>query len=486
MKKSLFSKILIFSFLVLLTAKSEAAYVSRFDAMVYHPTVDGGPYFSVYGTKTHEAWQGHLGFTFDYANRPLQFSGFGFLLGQRQSVIDHMLTLHTVGSIGFTDWFTAGLRVPIVLYNWFYSDEPIAAPSGTPDKAAMMGDLEVVMKFRIVDLEKHRVGVAFIPRLTLPSGDPIRYTGSGNLTGGGTLAVEFEPVRDVLNIGVNAGAIMRDEATRFGVTIGPQLTYGLGVNYHFHRRWAVIAEGFGSTTFANLFAEVNSPLEAGAGIRHIFGDSGFSLDAAGNAGIIDGAASPRFRGMLTLGWASPAKEPRPIPEPRIEGNKIVLLGAIFFDTNKATIKAISYPVLDDVVDVLQKHPEITLVEVQGHTDNRASDSYNLKLSQARSESTVDYLVQKGIDRSRLQPKGYGESQPIATNDTAEGMSQNRRTEFVILSTTDPAIIQHRDETTRPPVETQTQTTAPPPVTTSTDSSSPTTPDNTENWPNFSE
>jgi outer membrane protein OmpA-like peptidoglycan-associated protein len=439
MKKALCALLLLVLTVFVMPATVHAAYVSRFDALVYDPTVDGGSYFTVYDTATLDAWQGHLGFSLDYANRPLQFSGTGAFVGRRQSVIDHMATLNTFGALGFTDWFNVGLRVPVVLYNWFYSDEPVAAPSGTPDKAAMMGDLEVVMKFRLIDIEKHPVGLAFVPRMTLPSGDVVRYTGTGHFTGGGTLAFEFAPI-DKLHFGLNAGAMMRDTVTRHGVTMGPLATYGLGVNYQFHRRWAVIAESFGSTTFDNLFSTRNSPLEAGAGVRHVFGDSGLSLDLAGTAGLIDGVGSPRFRAFATLGWTSGRKEPKPLPDPRIKDNKIILWGKIFFDTDKATIKPVSYPVLDDVVDVLTKHPEITLVEIQGHTDNRASDAYNMKLSQARAESAQNYLVQHGILASRLRAVGFGERLPIASNDNEMGMSQNRRTEFIIISTTDSSII----------------------------------------------
>lgn len=476
MRQALFSVLLCVLTVVLMTATAHAAYVSRFDALVYDPTVDGGSYFTVYGAETLDAWQGHLGFSFDYANRPLKFNGTGAFVGLRQSVIDHMVTMNTFGALGFTDWFNVGLRVPVVLYNWFYSDEPVAAPSGTPDKAAMMGDLEVVMKFRLIDVEKHHVGLALVPRMTLPSGDVMRYAGTGHFTGGGTLALEFAPI-DKWHFGLNAGAMMRDTVTRHGVTIGPLATYGLGVNYQFHRRWAVIAESFGSTAFDNLFSSRNSPLEAGAGVRHVFGDSGLSLDVAGTAGLIDGVGSPRFRAFATLGWTSGRKEPKPIPDPRIAGNKIILWGKIFFDTDKATIKPVSHPVLDEVVDVLNKHPEITSVEIQGHTDNRATDAYNIKLSQARAESAMNYLVQHGIASSRLHAVGFGERLPIASNDTGAGMSQNRRTEFIIISTADSSIIQQTDASAQPasvrPQEPQ-------------PASSPTTPPSTSEWPNFSE
>jgi outer membrane protein OmpA-like peptidoglycan-associated protein len=69
------------------------------------------------------------------------------------------------------------------------------------------------------------------------------------------------------------------------------------------------------------------------------------------------------------------------------------------------------------------------VEIEGHTDASGSEAHNLKLSQQRAESVRDYLVSKGVEASRLVAKGYGESQPIADNDSPEGMAKNRRVEL---------------------------------------------------------
>jgi len=72
------------------------------------------------------------------------------------------------------------------------------------------------------------------------------------------------------------------------------------------------------------------------------------------------------------------------------------------------------------------------IEISGHTDNVGSASYNQKLSESRAKAVVDYLLKKGVDASRLEYKGYGFEQPVASNKTEEGRQQNRRTEFKIL------------------------------------------------------
>jgi outer membrane protein OmpA-like peptidoglycan-associated protein len=88
--------------------------------------------------------------------------------------------------------------------------------------------------------------------------------------------------------------------------------------------------------------------------------------------------------------------------------------------------------------MLTENPAIT-IEIGGHTDSKGTNAYNQKLSEARAQSVVDYLVSKGIDKSRLFAKGYGETMPVAPNtkedgtDNPEGREMNRRTEFKILS-----------------------------------------------------
>ncbi len=116
----------------------------------------------------------------------------------------------------------------------------------------------------------------------------------------------------------------------------------------------------------------------------------------------------------------------------ITEKKIELKQTVFFDTNKATIKPVSFALLDDVALAMRDNPKIK-VEVQGHTDSVGNDAFNLKLSQSRAESVRTYLLKKGITSDRMDPKGYGENVPIADNRTTDGRSQNRRVEFVITA-----------------------------------------------------
>lgn len=113
----------------------------------------------------------------------------------------------------------------------------------------------------------------------------------------------------------------------------------------------------------------------------------------------------------------------------LKGNRLEILDRVFFRTNKAVIVRRSYRLLNNVAKVLNNHPEIAKIQVEGHTDDRGSDTSNKKLSQRRAASVRKYLIGKGVSGDRLEAIGYGEETPIATNDTNEGRSTNRRVEF---------------------------------------------------------
>lgn len=114
------------------------------------------------------------------------------------------------------------------------------------------------------------------------------------------------------------------------------------------------------------------------------------------------------------------------------GSKIILKN-IFFDFDKATLRPESTNELERLTNLLKVDAPTLKIEISGHTDSKGADAYNKTLSNNRAKAVVDYLVSKGIAADRLTSAGYGEEQPIATNDTDEGRQLNRRTEFKIIS-----------------------------------------------------
>ncbi len=114
-----------------------------------------------------------------------------------------------------------------------------------------------------------------------------------------------------------------------------------------------------------------------------------------------------------------------------EGN-VQLLQPIEFEFGRAVIKAVSYPILDEVVDLMKSRPKIR-IGVNGHTDSHGALELNMRLSRERAAACKNYLSAHGIAASRLESQGFGPNQPVADNNTDEGRAKNRRVEFKILS-----------------------------------------------------
>lgn len=131
----------------------------------------------------------------------------------------------------------------------------------------------------------------------------------------------------------------------------------------------------------------------------------------------------------------PVAEPEPPPEPElatIGDETIDLAEKIRFKTSSPVLLPESERLLDHVAVLLFDHPELQRIRIDGHTDSQGKDAANLKLSQQRAESVRAYLEKAGVEPKRMTAKGFGETKPIADNDTPEGREQNRRVEITIL------------------------------------------------------
>ncbi|MFN3404523.1 MAG: OmpA family protein [Cytophagaceae bacterium] len=115
--------------------------------------------------------------------------------------------------------------------------------------------------------------------------------------------------------------------------------------------------------------------------------------------------------------------------PVVKGT-VITLRNIFFDYDKSHLRKESEAELERVFNFLKTYPDIK-IEIAGHTDADGGHDYNINLSKKRAEAVYSYLVKKGINKNRLEPKGYGETKPVAPNDTNDGKQLNRRTELII-------------------------------------------------------
>jgi len=158
------------------------------------------------------------------------------------------------------------------------------------------------------------------------------------------------------------------------------------------------------------------------------------------------ASAAALLAPLVFGCAS-TLPPRPVPLPEGQPNlpgwypekpwtdqssqRVYLEGKVVFDTAHWTIRPESERVLKQLLEYLQANPDISRVRLEGHTDSRAGEEYNQKLSERRALAIADWLVDHGLDNMRLLAVAFGKSRPMRTNATADGRQENRRTEFRI-------------------------------------------------------
>ena len=196
-----------------------------------------------------------------------------------------------------------------------------------------------------------------------------------------------------------------------------------------HKPWGKCAVGGGIIGAAALGA-------AGGAIANNVNGSGHPFtaqDSDRGAGIGIGIATGAILGAL-IGHALcdeeevPPPPPPPPPAPAPAAKKKIVLRGVNFDFDKATLQPQGKPILDEAARILKENPSIN-VQVQGYTDAIGSVEYNLKLSDRRAATVKNYLVAQGVSASRLTTKGFGKSNPVATNDTADGRAQNRRVEL---------------------------------------------------------
>lgn len=151
-----------------------------------------------------------------------------------------------------------------------------------------------------------------------------------------------------------------------------------------------------------------------------------SLQAAGCAPRVfsDGAQ------IRIVGSAPPP--PEPAPEPVAMPEFIELPEKVRFAQNSARILGESHAMLDEVAKRIVDTPQIRRIRVEGHASADGNDAHNMDLSSRRATAVMDYLVGAGVDAERLEAEGYGETRPIADNETREGRETNRRVELHIL------------------------------------------------------
>mgnify|MGYP002624185627 FL=1 len=250
------------------------------------------------------------------------------------------------------------------------------------------------------------LGATFGPRLSIPFNEKFEpyLVGQGGVFGGvsGRLDDEFDA----------------------GVSLGG------GIDYYVSTRWAISAFGRWQYSFLKPTPRDLNNIPGATNPNPQDLEDSIADDAQWvTAGIgikYDWKPLPKPR------KAPPpaAKKPEPAPVLPPPTKKKIVLRGVQFDFDKANIRDDAKPILDEAARTLAGEKAVTVV-VAGHTDAVGSDAYNMRLSERRAKSVKGYLIGQGIDADRMSVRAFGESMPVADNETEEGRAQNRRVELEV-------------------------------------------------------
>lgn len=424
----------------LLPCAAHAARDPRPDQSLFDPATDTGRYMSVHDAETLLKGRWAVGFYLDYGRRPLQLRN--AVTNVRFDIVRDELSGTAVGSYGITDWFTIGASVPVTFWQVFFDPNTQLLTGGAAAKQqkAGLGDIRIETKFRLLDIERYNFGIAVVPHFVFASGRRGTFISGERWTPGVTLALEANP-NERLWLGANFGYQFVSGQNQYfagnaSAVIDDLLRFGIGARVKITDEWALLGEGLAETVAKSAFkVSTQTPLEVLGGVQwtpqRAPSARGLAITLMGGGGITRGVGAPQARAILGVSYPTPKiVKIKEVVNVQVE-EKIVISQKIHFAFNSSEIRPVSFPILDDVAELMRRHAGIRQVRVEGHTDGIGGDAYNQRLSEQRSRAVVAYLIKKGIEGSRLVPVGYGKSRPIADNNTVEGRAKNRRTEFTV-------------------------------------------------------
>ncbi len=401
--------------------------------------------------------------------------------------LDTAMSADLVGSLGLFGRLELGLGLPVHLVYEGDRYGPLAASAG-------LGDLRFVPKLALVrtgTLENHFLLSLAVP-ISVPTGNDDALRGAGSFTLGGQLLLAAHVGR--VGFGANVGYRYRAQHPNGlpwgdGLSLQPWLSVGLA------EKVSLRVEGFAEKTLGASVGGASFPFEVLGGIEYRLGN--VALYGGASAGLTDGIGDPDFRiivglryrrempahqgfadsdgdGVLDKDDGAPYaaedgdgfEDEDGIPDPdndgdgipddedecpdlkgeadrkgcpaktyvKIENGRIFIIGKVQFETGSVELTKKSDPLLDQIAEALKANPQVKRIQIEGHTDNVGDVNVNLHLSEQRASSVKVALERRGVDRDRLETKGFGEGRPIAPNKSPGGRQKNRRVEFVILET----------------------------------------------------
>ena len=468
----------------LAAAPAAAQTAGNFALDGFHPAMDSRGYLTVNSSEVLGDKEISFGLgSLDWGHNLLALDG-----GGTHYSIDNVISATLVGALGLRlgpAAFELGISAPFSIMSG--DAAPSQANTTYRVDGQGLGNIGLHLKTQLLDARRSFVGLGLIASVYLPTTtEQDKFLGDARTTPQ-LMAVLDKHLGSRVRIALNGGIRLRSSTTftnsdpgfdmapvtNQSISVGEELPFGAAIALAVSpEKLDLIGEVFGSMP---LGAHTDyQPLEALAGVKLYLAKNSFLSLGAGRGLVADKGGSPDMRAFIGIVFEPrpdqrvhshlpddemPARpEPTPpladndklpdrIPlcaeEPEAEGclpldtvidtgAELVLLNPINFEFDKAIITKDSYSILDDVVTAFGNHPDIGLVEVRGHTDERGNAAYNLDLSQRRAAAVVEYLTTHGLAADHLRSKGFGMTMPIDPAHNERAWEKNRRVEFSIL------------------------------------------------------
>lgn len=326
----------------------------------------------------------------DYGYRPLEM----IVNNQRFSgVVDHLLVQQWGVGYGIADRLSVEAFLPVVWWNRF---TPTATGSAASNRTKI-GDLGLQARYRFWETP---FGLAVVPFLSVPTGSDGTYVGDTNPTGGFRIAADRSFGR--FSFGLDVGARFREKVVFQDLTTSPQFLAGAAGSVRIVDRLFASVEVSSATDFASFYQnQISSPTQLLVALNRSFDKAGLDVGVGGGVALVRGFGTPLFHNFVALSWTGKIKkkikappEVPPVPEVPNEWT-------VWFEENSTDLTADSKAQLDEAAAAYRSiRPDSILLE--GDAYGRRTNQFTRPLFEKRIENITEYLVGKGVDRSRLE------------------------------------------------------------------------------------
>lgn len=410
----------------------------RYSMINVHPNQDLGHYFFVQESETLPQFKWSLGTMSLYYDQLLNTKfetiftspGGQTIRSETRRGIDHLVYQYFYGALGLADW--ASLMVDFPLFIYYQYGWATSTASSSDTYFFKPGDIWLSLKFRLLDLDKHPVGIALIPSLSIPTGKDSHFLGDEGVNGEAKIVIEVKPI-EKFRIAFNAAVQSGERVAVNDVSFRNMIKFAVGANYEVVDNVSIIAEAESHTVTNDFYgARRTSPAEARLGAKWYPGGGPWSLGGGGSVGIIHGAGMPRYAGFLSVGYTSSRAVRKPEPpevtpvseldplialeqcyplSPRDDdsGYRYRAVCTVYFGFDTTTTS--DTDVISGIVDYVRRSSGPVYLEIRGWADPVGPLWYNQKLSLERARSVAASIEQALGDeqgKAAIRVLGIGE------------------------------------------------------------------------------